>query len=133
MFQSCLCLCPCQKTVRLMVNYHGSQKAVFRVDPAAPLRALIPTICEKCEFDPAHILLLKDGVSRHELPLNKSLSELGIKELYAHDQRLGKPQHRDSISAISCFVIVCSFSFIFRRISAFEVNSSLYESSNQSQ
>ncbi|XP_070768415.1 LOW QUALITY PROTEIN: protein cordon-bleu [Enoplosus armatus] len=76
------------KTVRLMVNYHGSQKAVVRVNPSVPLQALIPVICDKCEFDPAHVLLLKDSVSRHELPLDKSLTVLGIKELYVHDQSL---------------------------------------------
>nr|XP_020452304.1 protein cordon-bleu isoform X2 [Monopterus albus] len=77
-----------EKTVRLMVNYHGTQKAVVRVNPLVPLQALIPVICEKCDFDPAHILLLKDSSSRHEIPLDKSLTELGIKELYVHDQRL---------------------------------------------
>ncbi|XP_028436065.1 protein cordon-bleu isoform X3 [Perca flavescens] len=77
-----------EKTVRLMVNYHSSQKAVVRVNPLVPLQALIPVICDKCEFDPAHVLLLKDSISRHELPLDKSLIELGIKELYVHDQSL---------------------------------------------
>ncbi|XP_074539636.1 protein cordon-bleu isoform X2 [Halichoeres trimaculatus] len=77
-----------EKTVRLMVNYHGSQKAVVRVNPLVPLQALIPVICDKCEFDPAHVLLLKDSISRHELPLDRSLTELGIKELYVHDQSL---------------------------------------------
>lgn len=80
-----------------MVNYHGSQKAVVRVNPLEPLKALTPVICDKCEFDPAHVLLLRDGVSRRELPLDKSLTELGIKELYVHDQSLGKPQLLDSV------------------------------------
>ncbi|XP_051812955.1 protein cordon-bleu isoform X3 [Acanthochromis polyacanthus] len=77
-----------KKTVRLMVIYHGNQKAVVRVNPLVPLQALIPIICDKCDFDPAHVLLLKDSISRHELQLDKSLSDLGIKELYAHDQSL---------------------------------------------
>ncbi|XP_030606181.1 protein cordon-bleu isoform X3 [Archocentrus centrarchus] len=77
-----------EKTVRLMVNYHGNQKAVVRVNPLVPLQALIPVICDKCEFDPARVLLLKDSVSHHELPLDKSLTELGLKDLYVHDQRL---------------------------------------------
>ncbi|XP_068591623.1 protein cordon-bleu isoform X3 [Cebidichthys violaceus] len=77
-----------EKTVRLMVNYHGSQKAVVRVNPFVPLQALVPVICDKCEFEPAHVLLLKDSISRHELPLDKSLTELGIKELYVHNQSL---------------------------------------------
>uniref|UniRef100_A0A3B4YEC9 Cordon-bleu WH2 repeat protein n=1 Tax=Seriola lalandi dorsalis TaxID=1841481 RepID=A0A3B4YEC9_SERLL len=77
-----------EKTVRLMVNYHGSQKTVVRVNPLVPLEALTPAICDKCEFDPAHVLLLKDAISCHELPLDKSLAELGIKELYVHDRSL---------------------------------------------
>lgn len=77
-----------EKTVRLMVNYHSSQKTVVRVNPLVPLQALIPVICDKCEFDPSHVLLLKDSISRHELPLDKSLTQLGIKELYALDQSL---------------------------------------------
>ncbi|KAG7475024.1 cordon-bleu isoform X2 [Solea senegalensis] len=77
-----------EKTVRLLVNYHGSQKAVLRVNPLVPLEALTPVICDKCEFDPSHVLLLKDGISRQKLPLDKSLTELGIKELYVHDKSL---------------------------------------------
>lgn len=77
-----------EKTVRLMVNYHGSQKAVVRVNPLLPLQDLVPVICDKCEFDPAFVVLLKDSIGRHELPLDKSLSQLGIKELYVHDKSL---------------------------------------------
>ncbi|XP_030013443.1 protein cordon-bleu isoform X3 [Sphaeramia orbicularis] len=77
-----------EKSVRLMVNYHSSQKAVVRVNPLLPLQALVPVICDKCELDPVHVLLLKDSISRHELPLDKSLTQLGIKELYVHDQSL---------------------------------------------
>lgn len=73
-----------------MVNYHGSQKAVVRVNPSAPLHALLPLICEKCEFDPARVLLLRDGISRHKLPLDSSLTELGIKELYVLDESHGE-------------------------------------------
>lgn len=72
-----------------MVNFHGSQKAVVRVNPFVPLQTLLPVICEKCDFDPAHVLLLKDSISRHELQLDKSLTDLEIKELYVHDQSLG--------------------------------------------
>uniref|UniRef100_A0A668APF8 WH2 domain-containing protein n=1 Tax=Myripristis murdjan TaxID=586833 RepID=A0A668APF8_9TELE len=79
-----------EKTVRLVVNYHRNQKAVVRVNPLVPLQTLLPVICDKCEFDPAHVLLLKDSISRHELPLDKSLTQLEIKELYVLDQSLGK-------------------------------------------
>ncbi|KAL2084880.1 hypothetical protein ACEWY4_020398 [Coilia grayii] len=77
-----------EKTIRLVVNYQRSQKTVVRVNPLVPLHALVPAICQKCEFDPAHVLLLRDSVSRHELDLNKSLSDLEIRELYAFDQSL---------------------------------------------
>ncbi|XP_064201211.1 protein cordon-bleu isoform X3 [Anguilla rostrata] len=77
-----------EKTVRLVVNYHGTQKAVVRVNPLAPLGSLVPVICDKCEFDPAHVLLLQDNISNHELDLDQSLSELGIRELYVLDQSL---------------------------------------------
>ncbi|KAG1927922.1 protein cordon-bleu [Pimephales promelas] len=77
-----------RKTVRLVVNYHHSQKAVVRVNPLVPLRTLVPVICQKCEFDPAHVLLFRDNVSHQQLDLDKSLSELGIRELYVLDQML---------------------------------------------
>ncbi|MEQ2284184.1 hypothetical protein AMECASPLE_018938, partial [Ameca splendens] len=99
-----------EKTVRLMVNFHGSQKAVVRVNPLVPLQALIPAICDKCDFDPAHVLLLKDGISRHELPHDKSLTELGIKELYVHDQSLGKPLPQLTLIVMWRCVYYCSFS-----------------------
>ncbi|XP_034409241.1 protein cordon-bleu isoform X2 [Cyclopterus lumpus] len=90
-----------EKTVRLMVNYHGSQKAVVRVNPFVPLQALVPVVCDKCEFEPAHVLLLKDSISRHELPLDKSLTELGIKELYVHNQSLVLRPQRASAPALN--------------------------------
>lgn len=77
-----------EKTVRLVVNYHRSQKAVVRVNPLAPLQTLVPVICQKCEFDPAHVLLFKDNISHQQLDLDKSLSDLGIRELYVLDQTL---------------------------------------------
>ncbi|KAJ8288215.1 hypothetical protein COCON_G00008740 [Conger conger] len=77
-----------KKSVRLVVNFHGTQKAVLRVNPLVPLGSLVPVICDKCEFEPSHVLLLQDNVSNRELDLNQSLSELGIKELYVLDQSL---------------------------------------------
>nr|XP_029535335.1 protein cordon-bleu-like isoform X1 [Oncorhynchus nerka] len=88
-----------EKTVRLVVNYHRSQKAVVRVSPLVPLGSLVPAICEKCDFDPAHVLLLKDNVSNHELELDKCLSELGIRELYVQDQTL--EYFRSNTSSVS--------------------------------
>uniref|UniRef100_A0A671S1D4 Protein cordon-bleu-like n=2 Tax=Sinocyclocheilus anshuiensis TaxID=1608454 RepID=A0A671S1D4_9TELE len=77
-----------EKTVRLVVNYHHSQKAVVRVNPLVPLHTLVPVICQKCEFDPAHVLMFKDNISHQQLDLDKCLSELGIRELYVLDQTL---------------------------------------------
>ncbi|XP_058601883.1 protein cordon-bleu isoform X3 [Onychostoma macrolepis] len=77
-----------EKTVRLVVNYHRSQKAVVRVNPLVPLHTLVPVICQKCEFDPAHVLLFNDDISHQQLDLDKCLSELGIRELYVLDQTL---------------------------------------------
>eukprot|EP00063_Salmo_salar_P081677 XP_014056512.1 PREDICTED: protein cordon-bleu-like isoform X6 [Salmo salar] len=90
-----------KKTVRLVVNYHRSQKAVVRVSPLVPLESLVPAICEKCDFDPAHVLLLKDNVSNHELELDKCLSELGIRELYVQDQTLVRRPKMASAPALN--------------------------------
>ncbi|XP_046702653.1 protein cordon-bleu isoform X2 [Silurus meridionalis] len=77
-----------EKTVRLVVNYHRGQKTVVRVNPLVPLRGLVPAICQKCEFNPARVLLLQDAVSQHELDLSKSLTQLDLRELYVLDQTL---------------------------------------------
>ncbi|XP_066538475.1 protein cordon-bleu isoform X6 [Hoplias malabaricus] len=87
-----------EKTVRLVVNFHRGQKAVVRVNPLVPLKSLVPVICQKCEFDPAHVLLLRDSVSNHELDLHKSLSELDIRELYVLDQTLAESLCSNSLS-----------------------------------
>ncbi|XP_066546739.1 protein cordon-bleu isoform X2 [Amia ocellicauda] len=87
-----------EKTVRLVVNYHRTQKAVVRVNPLVPLQKLVPVICEKCEFDPRHVTLLKDNISNKELDPSKSLSDLGIRELYVLDQSL-EPVCSSSLSA----------------------------------
>ncbi|XP_058601889.1 protein cordon-bleu isoform X7 [Onychostoma macrolepis] len=87
-----------EKTVRLVVNYHRSQKAVVRVNPLVPLHTLVPVICQKCEFDPAHVLLFNDDISHQQLDLDKCLSELGIRELYVLDQTLAESLHSNSLS-----------------------------------
>uniref|UniRef100_A0A8C5T175 Cordon-bleu WH2 repeat protein n=1 Tax=Malurus cyaneus samueli TaxID=2593467 RepID=A0A8C5T175_9PASS len=81
-----------EKSVRLVVNYLKTQKAVVRVSPEVPLHNIIPTICEKCEVSQEHIVLLRDGITGEELELTKSLEELGIKELYAWDRKKGEPR-----------------------------------------
>ncbi|KAL6088279.1 hypothetical protein STEG23_001783, partial [Scotinomys teguina] len=76
-----------EKSVRLVVNYLRTQKAVVRVSPEVPLQSILPVICAKCEVNPDHVVLLRDNVAGEELELSKSLNELGIKELYAWDNR----------------------------------------------
>uniref|UniRef100_A0A6I8NIU6 Cordon-bleu ubiquitin-like domain-containing protein n=1 Tax=Ornithorhynchus anatinus TaxID=9258 RepID=A0A6I8NIU6_ORNAN len=76
-----------EKSVRLVVNYLRTQKAVVRVSPAVPLLNILPLICAKCEVRPEHIILLRDNIAGEELELSKSLNELGIKELYAWDNK----------------------------------------------
>ncbi|XP_060221680.1 protein cordon-bleu isoform X9 [Meriones unguiculatus] len=76
-----------EKSVRLVVNYLRTQKAVVRVSPEVPLQNILPVICAKCEVSPDHVVLLRDNIAGEELELSKSLNELGIKELYAWDNR----------------------------------------------
>ena len=78
-----------QKSVRLVVNYLRTQKAVVRVSPEVPLQSILPVICAKCDVSPEHVVLLRDHVAGEELELSKSLNELGIKELYAWDNKRG--------------------------------------------
>ncbi|KFQ37089.1 Protein cordon-bleu, partial [Merops nubicus] len=86
-----------EKSVRLIVNYLKTQKAVVRVSPEVPLHNIIPAICEKCEVSQEHIVLLRDGITGEELELTKSLEELGIKELYAWDRKR-EPGRKASVS-----------------------------------
>ncbi|KAF6085589.1 cordon-bleu WH2 repeat protein [Phyllostomus discolor] len=90
-----------EKSVRLVVNYLRTQKAVVRVSPEVPLLSILPVICAKCDVRPEHVVLLRDNVAGEELELSKSLSELGIKELYAWDNKralLSKTQSEPSLS-----------------------------------
>ncbi|XP_042550016.1 cordon-bleu protein-like 1 isoform X2 [Dipodomys spectabilis] len=74
-----------EKTVRVVINFKKTQKTIVRVGPHTPLQELLPIICDKCEFDPLHTLLLKDHQSQEPLDLTKSLNDLGLRELYAMD------------------------------------------------
>ncbi|KAM6318936.1 protein cordon-bleu [Aegotheles albertisi] len=85
-----------EKSVRLVVNYLKTQKAVVRVSPEVPLHHIIPAICEKCEVSQEHVVLLRDGITGEELELTKSLEELGIKELYAWDRKRVPPSKTQS-------------------------------------
>ncbi|XP_073095247.1 protein cordon-bleu isoform X4 [Manis javanica] len=95
-----------EKSVRLVVNYLRTQKAVVRVSPEVPLRNILPVICAKCEVSPEHVVLLRDSAAGEELELSKSLNELGIKELYAWDNKrvlLTKTQSEPSLSCEETF------------------------------
>ncbi|XP_059511618.1 protein cordon-bleu isoform X3 [Stegostoma tigrinum] len=74
-----------EKTVRLVVNFHKTQKTVVRVSPFVPLQDLLPAICEKCDFNSDHLVLLKDNIRREKVDLSKSLNDLETRELYALD------------------------------------------------
>ncbi|KAG8139632.1 hypothetical protein E2320_002390, partial [Naja naja] len=76
-----------ERTVRLVVNYLKTQKTVVRVNPEVPLQSIIPIICEKCEVSQECIVLLRDTFTGEKLELTKSLNDLGIKELYAWNNK----------------------------------------------
>ncbi|XP_072616199.1 protein cordon-bleu isoform X8 [Vulpes vulpes] len=95
-----------EKSVRLVVNYLRTQKAVVRVSPEVPLQNILPVICAKCEVSPEHVVLLRDNIAGEELELSKSLNELGLKELYAWDNKrvlLTKTQSEPSLSCQETF------------------------------
>ncbi|XP_075068733.1 protein cordon-bleu isoform X2 [Mixophyes fleayi] len=87
-----------EKTVRLVVNFLGTQKAVVRVNPAVPLRNILQAVCEKCEFNSENVTLLRDAVSKEELDMSQSLNDLGIKELYAWHSKQEKNRNLSSSS-----------------------------------
>ncbi|XP_056389230.1 cordon-bleu protein-like 1 isoform X2 [Hyla sarda] len=74
-----------EQTVRVVINYRKTQKTVMRVSPFVPLQDLLPSICNKCEFDPRSTILLQDYQSQKPLDITKSLNDLGLRELYAMD------------------------------------------------
>lgn len=87
-----------EKTVRLVVNFLGTQKAVVRVNPAVPLRNILPVVCEKCDLNHENVTLLKDVISKEELDMSRSLNDLGIKELYAWSSKQEKNRNLSSNS-----------------------------------
>ncbi|XP_069838937.1 cordon-bleu protein-like 1 isoform X2 [Dendropsophus ebraccatus] len=74
-----------EQTVRVVINYRKTQKTVMRVSPFIPLQDLLPSICDKCEFEPQSTVLLQDYQSQKPLDITKSLNDLGLRELYAMD------------------------------------------------
>ncbi len=74
-----------QASVRLLINYNKSHKAVVRVNPRVPLETLLPVVCDKCEFKAETTVLLKDSQSKEPLDLTKTLNEHGLREVLAKD------------------------------------------------
>eukprot|EP00079_Xenopus_tropicalis_P026890 XP_012820938.1 PREDICTED: protein cordon-bleu [Xenopus tropicalis] len=87
-----------EKTVRLVVNFLGTQKTVVRVSPEVPLQNIVAAICEKCEFQLEDVILLRDTTSKEELDMAKSLKVLGIKELYAWNSKQEKKRNSSTNS-----------------------------------
>ncbi|XP_038572587.1 actin cytoskeleton-regulatory complex protein PAN1-like [Micropterus salmoides] len=74
-----------EPSVRLLINYNKSHKAVVRVNPSVPLEMLLPVVCDKCEFKVETTILLRDPQSKELLDLTKTLNEHGLREVFAKD------------------------------------------------
>lgn len=70
-----------------MIFYRRAHRAVVRVSPKVPLNELLPAICDKCEYDPETTLLFLNSQSEEPLDLTKSLSDYGIREVFAKDMK----------------------------------------------
>ncbi|XP_078100127.1 uncharacterized protein LOC144512974 [Sander vitreus] len=74
-----------EASVRLLINYNKSHKAVVRVNPRVPLEMLLPVMCDKCEFQVETTVLLRDSQCQEPLDLTKTLNEHGLREVFARD------------------------------------------------
>uniref|UniRef100_A0A8D2ZFE4 Cordon-bleu ubiquitin-like domain-containing protein n=1 Tax=Scophthalmus maximus TaxID=52904 RepID=A0A8D2ZFE4_SCOMX len=70
-----------EATVRLLINYNKSHKAVVRVNPRLPLEMLLPVVCDKCEFKVETTVLLRDSQSDEPLDPTRTLNEHGLREV----------------------------------------------------
>ncbi|XP_028998616.1 cordon-bleu protein-like 1 [Betta splendens] len=82
-----------EATVRLLINYNKSHKAVVRVNPKVPLEMLLPVVCDKCEFKVETTVLLRDCRSSEPLDMNKTLTDHGLREVFARDTAVKEPEH----------------------------------------
>ncbi|XP_058510075.1 cordon-bleu protein-like 1 [Solea solea] len=82
-----------EATVRLLINYKKSHKAVVRVNPRVPLEMLLPVVCDKCEFEVDTTVLLRNSQSEEPLDLTKSLNEHGLREVFAKNTARKKCVH----------------------------------------
>ncbi|AWO95582.1 putative cordon-bleu protein-like 1 [Scophthalmus maximus] len=84
-----------EATVRLLINYNKSHKAVVRVNPRLPLEMLLPVVCDKCEFKVETTVLLRDSQSDEPLDPTRTLNEHGLREVFAKDTAAHEPDdHR---------------------------------------
>ncbi|XP_077958343.1 uncharacterized protein LOC120827893 isoform X2 [Gasterosteus aculeatus] len=83
-----------EASVRLLINYNKSHKAVVRVNPRVPLQMLLPAVCDKCEFPVGTTVLLRDSGSGEPLDLTESLNDLGLREVFAKDTA-GSREHAE--------------------------------------
>ncbi|XP_031708136.1 uncharacterized protein LOC116386233 [Anarrhichthys ocellatus] len=90
-----------EASVRLLINYNKSHKAVVRVNPRVPLEMLLPVVCDKCEFRVATTVLLRDSQSREPLDLTESLNDLGLREVFAKDTTDPHHQPRTPEAAVT--------------------------------
>ncbi|XP_060680828.1 protein cordon-bleu isoform X5 [Hemiscyllium ocellatum] len=90
-----------EKTVRLVVNFHKTQKTVVRVSPFVPLQDLLPVICEKCDFNSDHLVLLRENIRREKVDLSKSLNDLETRELYALDTSRELSQSASTLTGLN--------------------------------
>ncbi|XP_074520826.1 uncharacterized protein LOC141786029 isoform X2 [Halichoeres trimaculatus] len=89
-----------EPSVRLLINYNKSHKAVVRVNPQVPIELLMPAVCEKCEFQVETTVLLRDARSKEVLDLTKSLNDHGVREVFAKDTAV-EQQHLDKTPEIT--------------------------------
>uniref|UniRef100_A0A672ZT72 Cordon-bleu ubiquitin-like domain-containing protein n=1 Tax=Sphaeramia orbicularis TaxID=375764 RepID=A0A672ZT72_9TELE len=85
-----------EATVRLLINYNKSHKAVVRVNPRIPLEFLLPQVCDKCEFNVETTILLTYSHSKEPLDMTKTLNDYGLREVFAKDTARKEPQQRPS-------------------------------------
>ncbi|KAM8722763.1 uncharacterized protein AB9X84_005311 isoform 1-T4 [Acanthopagrus schlegelii] len=90
-----------EASVRLLINYNKSHKAVVRVSPRVPLEMLLPVVCDKCEFKVETTILLRDSQSQELLDLTKTLNELGLREVFAKDTAEPQQQPRTPEASVS--------------------------------
>ncbi|XP_034410390.1 cordon-bleu protein-like 1 isoform X3 [Cyclopterus lumpus] len=83
-----------EPSVRLLINYNKSHKAVVRVNPRVPLEMLLPVVCDKCEFQVETTVLMRDSESGEPLALTDTLNGLGLREVFAKDTADHQDQHR---------------------------------------